>query len=489
MVTSAAGSISLCMIVKNEERNLRACLEPVADLFRERIVVDTGSTDCTQSIAAELGATLSAFRWIDDFAAARNFAIDQATGDWVFWLDADDRVDAANIACLRSLFGTLRDEAQAFVMKTVCVPAYASDTATVISQARLFRRVPGVRWQGRVHEQILPSLQQAGHALVWTDIRIQHVGYQDAALQHRKANRDLRLLRLEYALQPDDPVVLYNLGLTHARLGQHAAALPFLRRSFELSTHRADWMRKLLATLCDVWIRLNRRDQALAVTELGLANFPCDPELSIRRADLLGTAGNLRGAEQCLEALLAHAQPDYLQTGVADDLVCKEARRLLAVVYQDQGRVAEARRLLEALLAEYPDFVQAWVNLAYVLLALQARAAFDDALRELERCPQGRVYAAVLRAERYMAGGDLLAARPLLDEAIASAPRMLWPRIVLSEWLLKNGDDRDGFIAVQRDILRLDPGNAFAQANLQRLAKGLVPGLALESPLGWTITV
>src|SRR6476660_1021776 len=92
---SSGHQVSLCMIVRNEEANLRPCLEPVRSLFHEMIVVDTGSTDRTRLIAAELGARVVEFPWCDDFAAARNESLRHATGDWIFWLDADDRVEAS----------------------------------------------------------------------------------------------------------------------------------------------------------------------------------------------------------------------------------------------------------------------------------------------------------------------------------------------------------------------------------------------------------
>ena len=94
-VASGAGKakVSLTMIVRNEEHNLPHCLESVRGLFDEIVVVDTGSTDRTKEIAAGFGANVVEFAWIDDFAAARNVALGNATGDYAFWLDADDVVE------------------------------------------------------------------------------------------------------------------------------------------------------------------------------------------------------------------------------------------------------------------------------------------------------------------------------------------------------------------------------------------------------------
>src|SRR5262245_19779528 len=88
--------ISLCVIARNEDANLPACRQSVADLVDEMIVVDTGSTDRTKEVAALLGARVFDFAWVDSFAAARNESLRHATGDWIFWLDGDERLDDAN---------------------------------------------------------------------------------------------------------------------------------------------------------------------------------------------------------------------------------------------------------------------------------------------------------------------------------------------------------------------------------------------------------
>jgi glycosyltransferase involved in cell wall biosynthesis len=100
-------SVSLTMIVRNEEDHLGKCLESVRGLFDEIIIVDTGSTDRTKEIAREFGAKVFDFVWIDDFAAARNEALSHATGDYAFWLDADDAVEPGEREKLAALLNGL----------------------------------------------------------------------------------------------------------------------------------------------------------------------------------------------------------------------------------------------------------------------------------------------------------------------------------------------------------------------------------------------
>jgi glycosyltransferase involved in cell wall biosynthesis len=98
-----APRVSLCLIAKDEEHNLPACLAPAVGLVEEIVVVDTGSTDATREVARRLGARVFDFPWCDSFAAARNETLRHAQGDWVLWLDADDRLDDDNRAKLRAL--------------------------------------------------------------------------------------------------------------------------------------------------------------------------------------------------------------------------------------------------------------------------------------------------------------------------------------------------------------------------------------------------
>src|SRR6478736_8097581 len=91
------------MIVRDEEQNLEACLAPIADLFDEIVIVDTGSTDGTKEIARRFTPHVHDFPWCDDFSAARNESLKYATGDWIFWLDADDRLSPENVARLSNL--------------------------------------------------------------------------------------------------------------------------------------------------------------------------------------------------------------------------------------------------------------------------------------------------------------------------------------------------------------------------------------------------
>ncbi len=206
--------ISLTMIVRDEEKNLPQCLESVRGVFDEVVVVDTGSNDRTVEIAQEFGARVFEFTWIDDFAAARNEALAHATGDYAFWLDADDVVDSPERVKLQKLLDGLRpDEPAGYVVRCACDPsADGSGGDTVVDHVRLFPIRDNIRWTYRVHEQIMPALRRAGIPVRWTDLVVRHTGYVNLALRARKLERDTRILREELKHRPDEPFLLFNLG-------------------------------------------------------------------------------------------------------------------------------------------------------------------------------------------------------------------------------------------------------------------------------------
>jgi len=366
--------VSLCMIVRNEEENLAACLESTGDLFAEKIIVDTGSADRTKEIAAGFGARVFDFAWVDSFAAARNECLRHATGRWIMWLDADDRLDEENRTRLRTLFAGLKDENAAYAMKCLCLPDPVSGTATVVDHVRLFPNHADIRWKYRVHEQILPAVRLKGGEVRWAEVVIQHVGYQDAALRRRKLERDLRLLHLENAEHADDPFTLFNLGCVFQELGQIREALPLLERSLARSQAGDSIVRKLYALIVQCHRQLGEHDQALAACKTGQQHYPQDCELLFQEGLVRREHGDRVGAERCFLHLMQNREGAHfasLDTGLRSH----KARHNLAVLYREQGRLAEAEAQWRAALAEQPQFTPALNGLKQLLGARQAVAS------------------------------------------------------------------------------------------------------------------
>ncbi|HEU0169356.1 MAG TPA: glycosyltransferase family 2 protein, partial [Chloroflexota bacterium] len=143
--------LSVCLIVRDEERNLERCLTSLEPLAADVVVVDTGSSDATPALAQRLGARLFHFAWCDDFAAARNASLAQARGEWVMWIDADEALAQAQPDALS---GLLEGSAPAYLMAQKSL-SEAGAVDSIAWQRRLVRRATHPRFQGRVHEQLI----------------------------------------------------------------------------------------------------------------------------------------------------------------------------------------------------------------------------------------------------------------------------------------------------------------------------------------------
>jgi len=214
------------------------------------------------------------FPWRDSFAAAMNESIRWAEGEWIFWLHADHWVDETNRGRLRKLFGGLGDENVAYLMKWQCPSRDPGEQGLVIDTAHLFRNHPQIRWRNRVHEQIRPAIERTGGLTRFTDVVIFHSGYADAAEHHAKLLRNLRLLQLDDAENPNDVSILFHLGWTLYLLGRPTEALAPLHRSLKLSRPQQTILRKNYALLVTVVASTRRQQEAFDICSAGQACYP-----------------------------------------------------------------------------------------------------------------------------------------------------------------------------------------------------------------------
>ncbi len=162
-------TISLCMIVKNESATIGRCLDSVRDLVDEIVIVDTGSDDDTQNIVRQYTDNIFDFAWVEDFAAARNFAFSHASQEYILWLDADDVVLDTDRQKLLQLKETLDPSVDAVSMHYYLARDSAGNVISSLRRNRLVKRVNGFQWYGAVHEYLAVS----GH-IITSDIGITH---------------------------------------------------------------------------------------------------------------------------------------------------------------------------------------------------------------------------------------------------------------------------------------------------------------------------
>lgn len=276
-------TLSLCMIVKNEEDVLGRCLDCVKSFADEIIIVDTGSSDRTKEIASSYTDQVFDFQWIDDFSAARNFSFAQAKMDYCMWLDADDVIREEEQEKIKKLKEQLTPDLSVVMMKYVTAFNDEGEPVFFYDRERIVKNRAGFIWQGRVHEVIVPSGK-----IHYTDIQIEH---HSIKTEYSKRNLNIyeKMLNEGEQLEPrnqfyygrelyyhayyEKAIKVFNSFLNgengigwvenlidacriksfcHLRLGQEKEALSSLLRSMEFDIPRAE-------SCCDIGKYFSKR--------------------------------------------------------------------------------------------------------------------------------------------------------------------------------------------------------------------------------------
>jgi GT2 family glycosyltransferase/predicted TPR repeat methyltransferase len=560
--------LSLCMIVRDNETTIGPCLESIHPYVDEIVVVDTGSQDKTPDICRQYGARMFEFPWCDDFSAARNESFKHARGEWIFWMDSDDTISPECGEKLRNLVDqislspraegrreggatvaklpTVRERAceiqnpkseirnepiLGYIMQVHCPGAGEQGQldVTIVDHVKLILNRADLRFEGRIHEQLLPAIRRAGGEVAWTDIHVSHSGSDNSPEGwQRKLNRDLRILHRELEEKPDHPFVLFNLGMTYADAGNHSpiaefakpvaelakssdpslrtttsggeavqpypwanahgspssildppssttttagraelhkTAIHYLRRCLAVSTPDESHLRKAYALLVSSLAQADRHDEAWQTCQQGLALYPGDKELLFRSAMEHHHFGRLRQAEQAYLQVL-NGDEERRFASIDQGLAGYKARHNLAIVYDDLGLLTDSEAQWHQILAEVPDYNLAWRALGENLLR-QNRAAEAEQVADFLASQTGWLHREghILRGRLAARRGDVEAAVRELGFADRSYPAELEPLRLTCRILFEQGDPAAARNALQ-ELTERAPDDAAAFHNL-----------------------
>jgi GT2 family glycosyltransferase/2-polyprenyl-3-methyl-5-hydroxy-6-metoxy-1,4-benzoquinol methylase/tetratricopeptide (TPR) repeat protein len=457
---------SLCMIVRNNEGTIGPCLESIRPWVDEMIVVDTGSTDRTLEICRELGAKVFHFPWCDSFSAARNESLRHASGKWLFWMDSDDTIPEASARGLRQLLLTGHPaNVMGFVMKVHC-PAPGPDKqleTTEVDHVKVFLNRPDLRFEFRIHEQIIPAIRRAGGEVVMTDLYVVHSGADHTPEgRERKLQRDLKLLQLDLAENAEHPFVLFNLGMTYADAARHQEAVDVLTRSIRASDPGDSQVRKVYAILVSSLHQLGKVTEAEQAASEGLSYYPRDPELWFRRGMVLHELGRPEESVEAYRRALANDDEPHFSS-IHRGIVGYTARHNLAVVLSEMGRGEEALEEWQKVIGEEPGFANAYWGIGKVLFERGTPGQATDALRRLVALCPSDASAHHNLGMALLAAGDPRAAVSSLSESTRLNPEAAVVRRQL----------RDTITAVEQHVSP-EPGEASKAAWWER-AGGMAP--------------
>lgn len=266
--------ISLCVIVKNEEANIAACLDSAAGLVDEMVVVDTGSSDCTVQLARLHGASVYPFKWNDNFSDARNAAIGHADGDWILSMDADERLDPSSRPAVRHAVENPSADAYFLPVRNYLSNGPNSERSDY-GLCRLWRNSPEHRFRGRIHEDIKASIIDAGGSIAALDAVIHHYGYiPKTVAERRKHERNVSLLKRELADHPDDLYMIYHMAQEFFAVRDSRSAIHYLKLAARLTPPDGGFVPDIYSHLADCLCDIGRPVLALKVLDRTNAIHP-----------------------------------------------------------------------------------------------------------------------------------------------------------------------------------------------------------------------
>ncbi|MFC6648745.1 glycosyltransferase [Paenibacillus rhizoplanae] len=336
--------ISLCMIVKNEADNLARCLRSVRGAVDEIIIVDTGSTDATCSIARSFGARIIDYPWNGDFAAARNAGLALAQGTWILVLDADEELEPGSrdelLVCAK------HTEYEAFFVRIHNHQGTerASQTLTVNPILRMFKNRPNYRFSGIIHEQIAAVIVQETPeaAMHMGTVIVHHYGYADGVVERKdKISRNLGLLKQQLEQSPGDAFQHFNLAVEYMRLNDYGQALEHIGTSLKLAEPGTSYVHLLYKYKVRCLAVTGDYPGALEACGQGSTLFPDYPDLHHLKGALLLQVSALAEAKTALcRTLEIGASPPlyHTESGLGTYLT----HTLLGQVCQQIGEAHEA---------------------------------------------------------------------------------------------------------------------------------------------------
>ncbi|MDR0518048.1 MAG: glycosyltransferase [Fibromonadaceae bacterium] len=415
--------LSLCMIVKNEENNIGDCLKSVQGLADEIVITDTGSSDKTIEIAKSFGARIEHYEWTKDFSAARNYSFSKSACRWIIWLDADDRLPQKTVQELRKQLESEKIPCRVFSL-VVCNSADEGKTGSRFSQIRVFPNKEQIKFEGRVHEQILPSIRKLGMPEISLPLEIFHTGYEDPATLKEKQLRNQDIFREQFPGEKGmNPLDMFHYGSSYEIIGDSENALKWLRESLN-EAKRLHYNELLILLPHDIARILEKQGNLQGALEALEASLEKDSQFEptlYRKARILSALGQREEAAKwfgyCASLI---SKESFLPTSTKSTNAT--ALQFLSEYWKEAGLLTVAVDILKALkslmLGEpHKPFALAEIYITHD----KAKEAFDN-LEFLKKDMESTPEFAFLNGQALALIGDVESAIKVVREAREKFP-------------------------------------------------------------------
>jgi glycosyltransferase involved in cell wall biosynthesis len=328
--------LSVCLITRDEEKNIFRCLKSIRNIADEIILVDTGSKDNTLNIAKEFKCRIFQIQWQDDFSAARNFALDKAVGEWILIIDADEEFRKEDEKALKDLLEN--PVAEGYFVQIL--NSLEHNQVLKHRAVRLFRNRPEYRYTGRIHEQIAPAiLKKNPQSLYSSPIRFIHFGYnQDAVIN--KQERNIKILIRELEEMPEEPFTLFNLATEYFIMADYAKAAENYEKAKQFSFQEQPYHATISRNLAITYLKLKEYKKCKELIAQGIEWYPDYTDMYYLLGSLKADQGFLDEASEIFKKCLELGEVEHYTStdGVGSFLALQE----LAKVLEKKGNYQEA---------------------------------------------------------------------------------------------------------------------------------------------------
>ena len=333
--------ISVCIIAKNEEKHIEECCKRLTLYGFEIVLVDTGSTDNTVDLARQYTDRIYHFEWCNDFSAAKNYAIEKASHDWILSIDCDEYIESIDLPSLDVKMKSQQTAAGRILIRN----RFTEDGQTAYEQVRVSRFVNRhyYRFEGGVHEQLVPvtppdSASPAVKYVYDAPITVLHVGYDGSEEEMReKSKRNIALLEHELETQGPDPYTYYQLGQSYRKLHDYENAFYYFDLGLAMDVDPAlDYVQTMVESYGYTLLDLKRNQDALNL--LGVYD-----DFS-RRADFVFLMGLIFMNNGLFdESIYEFQKATTIEEFAVDGVNSYKAYYNIGVIYECTGHIKEAK--------------------------------------------------------------------------------------------------------------------------------------------------
>lgn len=360
----SSSTLSLCLITKDEEKNIARCINSVKDIVDEIVVVDTGSKDKTVEIAKSFGDKVKVInaKWEDDFSKARNIAIENATSDWILFLDADEEIKKEDVGKIRPLLSD--DTVEAYILKFVNYAGTNSSNGLteVHYNLRLFRNNGKLKYIYPVHENLRNIEENRVPVFKNADVTILHYGYlSEIRIEKNKTERYIKLISKYLEEHPDDKFQHGNLAVEYFNSGDYNKALKHLliaTKGMDVNSYAAT---RLIRYLISTYAALKDYDTALRIINDAKAYYVDVPDFKFLEGMIYTDQKRYEKAIETFKECLSMGEYNgiFITMGGTGSY---RAKFMIALCYEKLNKLNDAVKEYMEILKEHPNYQEVFIR-------------------------------------------------------------------------------------------------------------------------------